>query len=237
MEFNNTEKVIVEFTRGISKKRKTVVCDYKDRFFFIKDKVKYPDLTLQLRCTHKEKNEYLDSMIEFYKKRFFITQQIFFKNKWLLTGSERKRFLAETKTEFVKKLLNKIGNKRFICFTGSIEQSTILSNNKNVIHSKVKDSINIIDSFNNAKINHLFVVEMLKEGQNLNNIEVGIIVQLDGDSGPFIQKAGRVMRAKNPVIFILYYKNTRDEEYLDKIREEINPDHIKVLTDLTKLKL
>lgn len=230
--FNAEEKTTVEFTRGNSKKRRQVVCEFKDRFNYMKDKKNYPDLHLIINCTYRQKNDYLDAMIEFNKRKYFGSQQIFFKTKWLFTGSERKRFLAETKTEYVKTLLQKVENKRFICFTGSIEQATILSNNTNVIHSKVKDSLKIIDSFNKELISHLFVVDMLKEGQNLNNIEVGIIVQLDGDVGPFIQKAGRVMRAENPVIFIFYYKGTRDEEYLANILTEVDREHVQILTDL-----
>lgn len=237
LKFDNTISTVVEFTRGNSKKRVTVVCDYKDRYLFIKDKIKYPNLHLIMRCNYGQKNDYLDSMITFYKNRYFASQQDFFKNKWLLTGSERKRFLAETKTAYVKTLLQKIDNKRFICFTGSIDQSTELSNNKNVIHSKVKDSLKIIESFNKELISNLFVVEMLKEGQNLNNIEVGVIVQLDGDSGPFVQKAGRVMRAENPILFIFYYKGTRDEEYLLNILSEVDKEHVQVIDDLQQFNL
>ena len=70
---------------------------------------------------------------------------------------------------------------------------------------------------------------MLREGQNLNNVEVGIIVQLDGQIGTFIQKSGRIMRAKNPEIFVLYFKNSRDEGYLENIKDEINKDYIRVI--------
>lgn len=146
-----------------------------------------------------------------------------------MLGSERKRFLANLKTEIVKNLINKIKDKRYICFTGSIEQANYLSKNVNVIHSQVKDSDSIINSFNNGNINHLYVVDMLREGQNLNNVEVGIIVQLDGEIGRFIQKSGRIMRAKNPEIFVLYFKNSRDEGYLENLKNEINKDYIRVI--------
>ena len=220
------------FTRGKSTKRKTINCNYKDRYTYINNKDTYPDLHLIITCTHREKNTYLEGMIEFYKRRYFSTKKEFFKTKWLLLGSERKRFLSEAKTNTINQLINKITDKRFICFSGSIEQATILSNNTNVIHSKVKNSLDIINSFNEGNISHLFVVEMLKEGQNLNNIEIGIISQLDGDSGAFIQKVGRVMRAENPVIFIFYYKNTRDEDYLNNVLQEVDKDHICIIEDL-----
>lgn len=69
---------------------------------------------------------------------------------------------------------------------------------------------------------------MLVEGQNLNNIEAGVIVQLDGEERVFLQKFGRVMRADSPVQYIFYYKGTRDEEYLNKAIEEIDKKYIKV---------
>ena len=237
LQFANQEYTTIELFRGLKAKRKIVNCSYENRWQFLKDKHNYPNLHLIMKCTLKQRNEHLDSTIEYYKRKYFTTQQIAFKNKWLLLGSERKRFLAEIKTNIVKQLLKQINNKRFICFTGSIEQANILSNNTNVIHSKVKDSQDIIESFNQQLISHLFVVDMLKEGQNLNNIEVGVIVQLDGDTGPFIQKAGRVMRAENPIIFIFYYKNTRDEEYLNNILTEIDKEHIKIIDNINTFKL
>lgn len=227
----------VNFTRGNSKKRVKLDCTYSNRNTYIFNKKDYENIDLTIHCTHRQKNTYLDDMIAFYKKRYFATRQIFFKNKWLQLGSERKRYLAESKTQYVQTLLNKVTDKRFICFTGSIEQANYLSSNTNVIHSKIKDSLSIINSFNNGIINHLFVVDMLREGQNLNNIEVGIIVQLDGDVGPYIQKMGRVMRAENPLIFVFYFKDSRDTEYLENILEEIKEDHIKYIDDLQNFNL
>ncbi len=226
----------VEITWGRKNKRKTIYCEYKDRFKYISHKKKYPHIKLIVSCTYYQKNEYYNSMINFYRNRFFISRQIFFKHRWLQLGSERKRFLAEAKTSTVQEFLPKIKDKRFICFTGSINQANTLSKNKNVIHSKIKDTTSIIKAFNEEQIDNLFVVNMLKEGQNLNNIEVGVIVQLDGDVGPFIQKSGRVMRAENPEIFIFYYEDTRDIEYLNKILEVIEDKHFKVISNIEEFK-
>ena len=70
---------------------------------------------------------------------------------------------------------------------------------------------------------------MLQEGQNLNDIEVGIIVQLDGQERSFIQKFGRSLRAEDPTQYIFYYKNTRDTEYLQNVLEGINESYIQEL--------
>ena len=76
---------------------------------------------------------------------------------------------------------------------------------------------------------------MIQEGQNLVDIEVGVIIQLDGQERAFVQKSGRAMRAEEPVLFILYYKNTRDEEYLNKALEDINPEYVTEVTDLNEI--
>ena len=70
---------------------------------------------------------------------------------------------------------------------------------------------------------------MLQEGQNLTDIEVGIIVQLDGKERSFIQRFGRSLRAEDPVQYIFYYKNTRDEEYLNNVLEGISEEYIQEL--------
>lgn len=37
----------------------------------------------------------------------------------------------------------------------------------------------------------------------------------------------RSLRSKDPIQYIFYYKNTRDEEYLSKVLEDLNKDYIK----------
>ena len=77
---------------------------------------------------------------------------------------------------------------------------------------------------------------MLQEGQkNLTDIQVGIIVQLDGTERPFIQKFGRSLRAEDPHQYIFYYKNTRDEEYLENILYGIDETFIDTV-DINTLK-
>ena len=223
-----TEIIIEEW--GKKDLRKTIMCKYDERWNYLRNKAKFPNVTLKIQCTPYQKYAYLCSKFEYYKKLFFRTQNMVMKNKWLQIGSQRKRFLGELKTKEVQRLLQKIKTKRFICFCASIEQADILGK-QNAIHSKKDNSLEIIDNFNSNKIDNLFAVGMLQEGQNLNNIEVGIIVQLDGGERPFIQKFGRSLRAIDPVQYIFYYKNTRDEEYLNAILEGINSEYVQELTD------
>ena len=78
---------------------------------------------------------------------------------------------------------------------------------------------------------------MLQEGQNLVDIQAGIIIQLDGEERTFVQRFGRSMRAEDPVQFIFYYKGTRDEEYLENALQDIDKQYITVIEDLNNFEL
>ena len=67
---------------------------------------------------------------------------------------------------------------------------------------------------------------MITEGMNLNDIQAGIITQLDGKERLFIQKVGRVLRADSPVCYIFYYKDTQDENYLKTALENIDSKYV-----------
>ena len=221
---------------GKKEKRVTYKCKFHERWEYIRNKNKYPNVTLEITCTQQQKYDYLSDQFEYWRSQFFKTRQEFIKNKWLQVGSKRKRFLGESKTDAVRLLLHKIRDKRFICFCTSIEQAELLGG-KNAIHSKKDNSFDIIDDFNTKKIDNLFAVGMLQEGQNLTDIEAGVIVQLDGQERAFVQKFGRSLRATDPVQFIFYYKNTRDTEYLENVLEGINEEYITEVDNLIDLEL
>lgn len=220
---NYTETIIEEW--GKKEKRLTAHCQFADRWKFIRDKKRVPNGTLIIHCTQKQKYDYLCEQFEYYKKRFMLSRNDILKNKWLQCGSKRKIYLGELKTKVAYELIKSLKSKRFICFCTNILQAECLGG-KNAIHSKNKNSLSVISAFNEKKINSLFAVGMLQEGINLNDIEAGIIIQLDGEERAFIQKFGRTLRADSPLQYILYYKNTRDEEYLKNALEGINNNYI-----------
>jgi hypothetical protein len=51
------------------------------------------------------------------------------------------------------------------------------------------------------------------------------------------QRLGRILRHKEPVIIIPYYKNTREEEIVSKMLENYNPELVKKITNLNDLKI
>lgn len=231
----NQDCIIVE-EWGKSAQRVTIKCKLHERWQYLTNKSKYPNVKLEISCTQQQKYDYLTEQFEYWKLQFFRTRQERTKNKWLQTGAKRKRFLGECKTLSAEILLNKLSNKRFICFCSSIEQSESLGGS-NCIHSKKKDSLSIIDSFNKKEIDNLFAVGMLQEGQNLTDIEVGVIIQLDGQERAFIQKFGRSLRAQDPIQFIFYYRGTKDMDYLKNVLEGVNEEYITEVDNLLDLEV
>ena len=52
-----------------------------------------------------------------------------------------------------------------------------------------------------------------------------------------IQKLGRLLRHPSPILIIPYYKNTRDEEIVNKMLENYNPELVSTITDTSKLNI
>lgn len=227
LDTKERNQIIVE-EWGTSAKRKAYECSYPERWKYLKaKKTLYPNVTLTIHCTAYEKYCWLSEQFSYWQKMYFRIPNDVMKNKWLQFGSKRKAFLGSLKTPYAKRLLETIKDKRFICFCTDINQALELGG-KQAIHSKNsnEENKNIINSFNERKIDSIFAVGMLQEGQNLPGIEVGVIVQLDGKERAFVQKFGRSMRAEDPVQYIFYYKNTKDEEYLNNVVENISKEYI-----------
>lgn len=151
------------------------------------------------------------------------------KAKWLNAGARRKRLLGHSKTRVAKKILaGPLKDKRLICFSASVDQIKWLGGTNHVSGKNTpKENKLAIEAFNNGEQRRLFAMGMLQEGQNLKDIEAGLIVQLDGKARPFVQKFGRVMRSETPLLYILYVKNTQDETYLDNALSDIKKEYIK----------
>ena len=185
LELDNTSKSEeVILTKGVKAKRITIMCSYEDRWKHLKAN---EHVEIVCSCTQREKYNYYCEQVEYYKKQYFAIRNKALENKWLLSATNRKRFIAECKTEYVKKIIDSIKG-RYICFAGSIKQCNEIGGN-NIVHSKVKDPQLVIDRFNNHQIDNLFAVGMLKEVVNLSEANV-IIVQLDSGTRATIQMVG-----------------------------------------------
>ena len=158
----DTELIVEEW--GKEKLRVTYKCTFKGRWEYVKNRKKYPNVRLEITCTQQEKYYYLSQQFDYYKRSYFRLRNEAIKNKWLLTGVQRKRYLGELKTEIVRNFIKKhLKNKRYVCFCASINQADSL-NSETSIHSTKLNSLEIIDKFNNKEIKSLYAVGMLQEG-------------------------------------------------------------------------
>lgn len=222
-EVNRTETF--EIVYGVP--TETIEVDYS----MYKSYKKKKHIRLIVHCTPAQKYEYLTNMVKYYESVYMQGFKEYNKTKWLRAGLVRKNYLAHLKTDTLKQVVTYLGTKKFICFCGSISQAEMLS--PNVLHSKLKGSQqkSILKQFNEGKINSLFLVNKLKEGQNLEGIESGIICQVDNQSRSFVQRLGRVLRNQvDPELFVIYFKNTVDASYLKTALEDLPSENIKFIT-------
>lgn len=208
-----------------------ITCNYKERWNYIRNR----NIRLTIQCTPFQKYTELASEVEFWKNKYMRTRNEIFKNKWLQSASIRLKYLSNLKTPIVKEMLTKLGRERVLTFCCSIEQTEQLG--KNCINSKNKDSVAILESFNAGKINHITACNMLNEGMNLSSCRVGIYANLNSSDTIIKQRLGRILRHKEPIVIIPYYKETRDAELVDKMLEDYNPELVHVINNISEVKL
>jgi superfamily II DNA or RNA helicase len=184
---------------------------------------------LTVYFTEAEYYEYLEKKITIAYNTYRNARFEGNKRKWLQLTTQRKRFLAETKTPYAKKLLEVVSHHRLLCFTGSQKQCNELGG-QNAVHSRNSRSAKIIEAFNNYEVDSLFVVNMMKSGQNLQGIQTGVLVQLDANELSFIQKSGRIFRSDYPVLYILVVRGTRDEVFLQTAISGVNTKNRRITT-------
>lgn len=155
------------------------------------------------------------------------------KFKMYQAGLERKRLLGSMKMPYVSYLLEKIWDKRYICFCPTIDIAQELYTahplGSACIHSKASKKTNDqnIKDFNEGNLDHLFVVGMLTEGTNLTDIEAGVLIQLDKGERTMIQKLGRTLRAEHPKMYFFRFKDTVDDELTKNITNSIDSQYVR----------
>ena len=117
--------------------------------------------------------------------------------------------------------MKKFKNKRTLVFCSSILQTEALG--RYCINSQNRYASKYLQDFNDGKINHITACNVLNEGINLVNCQVGIYANLNSSETIVAQRCGRLLRHPNPIIIIPYYKNTREEELMKKMLENYNP--------------
>lgn len=181
-----------------------------------------------IMLTAKEYYNYLSNSVDYWKYKWETEGEDWRYKKFMFAALERKRWISNYKTDTAMEIIGKIWGRRFICFTGSVEQCNKLGGSL-VIHNKVapKKREKLVEDLNEGRINNLFCVNMMKESMNINKIEAGMIVQLDGASDrSFIQTLGRTLRGENPEFYIIVVKGTQDDKYLKTALTNFNKKYI-----------
>lgn len=182
---------------------------------------------VRIYCTEWQYYTDLTDQIDFWKRKYMVTRNEAFKNKWLRLAGERLKWLSDKKVDIVSRILWLIRGHRTLTFCNSIEQTEELGSY--CINSKNKNSTKILEAFNEGRINHITACNMLNEGMNLVNCQVGIYNNLNSSEIIVKQRLGRILRHESPVIVIPYYKETREQELVEKMLEDYNPELITVL--------
>lgn len=235
-----------------SHKAEVIKCGLKEA---VEDEV-LPEPTVYLlpltldnkRCTYKTKRfgkevittqkgyyDSVSSLIEWYKNKYFNSRNERMKNLWLSTAGKRLKWCAEQKEALVLSLLDKFRNYKTLTFCSSIEQSERLG--KYNITSKNKASVKNLEMFNLNKIKHITACNILNEGVNLTNCRIGIFCNLNSSEIVVKQRVGRILRHKSPIIIIPYFKDTREEELVQKMIEEYSEDSIISVDSINDIKL
>lgn len=184
-------------------------------------------------CTQRQKLNDMNSQILFQKNSFMHTHKEYTKNKWLFSCGERIKYLANLKNSIVKDILSILADERTLTFCKTIEQAECLG--KYCIHSKNPYSEQIYKNFNDKKINHITSVNILNENANLVDCKYAIFANYSSSEVCSVQRCGRALRHKSPVIIMPFYKNTREEEILKDMIKDFNPDSIHTVYSLTEL--
>lgn len=201
--------------------------EYKDYWKYKKSKVH-----AILKCTQKQKLMDLDKTIEWYKQKTMSGNQAM-KQSWLYLCGKRLEFLADCKLQWVKLILHHLDKERTITFCKTISQTEQLG--KNCIHSQNKDATKVYDDFNNKKIHHITAVNILNENANLVDCKYALFCNMSSSDVVSVQRIGRSLRHKSPVIILPYYKDTREQEIVEKMTEGFNKDFIKIIHSISEI--
>lgn len=212
-------------------KGRLIECSWAERWKYIKQN----HTPVRVYCTERQYYSDLCSQIEFWKKRYMCTKSNIAKNKWLKLCNDRLKWLSDKKVGYLYTLLDYLKNNRTLTFCNSIEQTEKLG--EHCINSKNKDSIDNYNKFNKGKIDHITACNMLNESMNLVNCQVGIYANLNSSDTIIKQRTGRLLRHPKPIIIVPYYKNTREEELVEKMLEGYNPELVTTISNIREIKI
>lgn len=141
---------------------------------------------------------------------------------YLVKCKFRNTWLAKQKTDIIKEIIEIYKNKRTLTFCADIKHCEEINPVGNITSVNKTSSDKTLDKFNSGKIDHITACAMLDEGVNLVNCQVGIFAYLTISDRLTTQRFGRLLRHPKPIIYIVYFANTRDEEIKNNIEKKFN---------------
>ena len=208
-----------------------IECNWATRWNYIRQKA----CPVRIYCTERQYYTDLCGQIEYWKKRTYSTRSQIAKNKWLRLCADRLKWLSDKKVKYLHQLLPSLIKHRTLTFCNSIEQTELLG--EYCINSKNADSVQYLEDFNSGKIDHITACNMLNEGMNLFNCQVGIYANLNSSEAIIKQRMGRLLRHPNPVIIVPYFKGTREEELVQTMLEDYNPELVTTISSIKEIKI
>ena len=208
-----------------------IYCSWKERWSYMRIKTN----PVHIFCTQAQYMLYQEEQIEWYKRQYMSRRNEAIKNKWLKLCGDRLKYLSDCKVSIVQQLLQYCNNCRTLTFCNSIEQTEKLGHY--CINSKNSQSNAILEQFNAGEIHHITACNMLNEGMNLTNCRVGIYANLNSSETIIKQRTGRLLRHQSPIIIIPYYKGTREEELVEKMLVDYNPELVKTVNFIEEIQL
>lgn len=184
-----------------------------------------------IQCSEEEWNKIVEDDIDYWKglKENVNSKvsPIIISNQINRLGNERKKMFADLKNRYIKKAIQyfHLDDKRVIIFCNSIPQAEWIDK-RFAIHSK-KDSSQLLEDFNEGIISKLVSIKMLTEGVNLYSVDAALIVQASNSQIESQQQAGRTLLSEVPLIILLYFRGTRDEDYVKKFTSRFKKEYIK----------
>lgn len=212
-------------------KGRLIECSWAMRWSYIKQK----ECPVRIYCTERQYYSDLCSQIDYWKKRYKRSRSNIARNKWLRLCNNRLKWLSDKKVKYMHPLLSHLIKYRTLTFCNSIEQTELLG--EYCINSKNTDSVKHKDDFNRGKIDHITACNMLNEGMNLVNCQIGIYANLNSSDTIIKQRMGRLLRHSNPVIIVPYFLNTREEELVNTMLEDYNPKLVTTIRQIDEIKI
>lgn len=237
----DNEKRYLVYTSGKNKKLKNEIVSFPQRWESFKNK----KVNTLVQCTEQEYHELIcqefnkwkgyeeefnlpieerSDTIKFLQSKGF--SQTVCRDKKMRIGNERKKFFADIKNRWFKKLFSELPkDSRSLVFCNDTAQADLL-NAEFAVHSNNPGSIELVEQFNKGEIDKIFSCKLLDRGQDFFGVEYLIIIQSSLKQGSQSQRAARSLLSLAPKIIVMYYPDTQDEKYVQEFLKQFKPEWI-----------